>query len=324
MAPSLEPEQQLLSSVRQKINAAKVRTKQTSEKLFHECDKDGSGTLCLNELKATIRTTLKMPPNAVNDHEIGLLFAALDGDGSGDVELQELLEYLQKGKRSEEEEEAHKALQIKRTKKAVQMAFAKINCNEAAVRQLFAKIDADGGGKLSMCEFTTFVRQDLKLSQWDCKNRDLAALFENMDENGDGIDVDEFFAYLKDVKSTKTAGPSNLAPASTTQYGGRGLRRRQTYRQLLQSDCTASYRLSKSESQPQMPQLSSFVNLGRSAPSCSRLHMSSATDFVRMSSNPRHGSRDGATGQKAAKKSFSNPNIDRIMDRLKDSGVDIF
>ena len=33
----------------------------------------------------------------VNDHEIGLLFAALDGDGSGDVELQELLEYLQKG-----------------------------------------------------------------------------------------------------------------------------------------------------------------------------------------------------------------------------------
>jgi Ca2+-binding EF-hand superfamily protein len=323
MAPRLEPEQQLLSSVRQKINAAKVRTKQSWEQLFHECDKDGSGTLSLQELKATIRSTLKMPPNAVCDHEIGVLFAALDSDGSGDVELQELLEYLQRGQRSEEEEEARKAQQIKRTKKNLQMAFSKINCNEAAVRQMFAKIDADGGGKLSICEFTDFVRQDLKLSTWDCKNRDLTVLFETMDENGDGIDVDEFFAYLKGVTSTKAACPSNLAPQSITQYGGKAVRRRQTYRQLLQNDCTASYRLSKTESQPQIPQLSSFVSLGRSAAPASRMAMSSATDFVRMGTNPRLHSRDGTTGRKAVKGSMSHPNIDKIMNRLKDSGVEI-
>merc|ERR1711904_607050 len=177
----------------------------------------------------------------------------------------------------------------------------------AAGRQMFATIDADGGGKLSVCEFTDFVRQDLKLSQWNCKNRDLTALFETLDENGDGIDVDEFFSYLKGVASTKTACPSNLAPQSTTQYGGIAVRRRQTYRQLLQTDCTASYRLSKTESQPQIPQLSSFVSLGRSAAPASRLHMSSSTDFVRMGTNPRLASRDGTTGRKGLKQSSSHP-----------------
>jgi hypothetical protein len=201
------------------------------------------------------------------------------------------------------------------------MAFAKINCNEAAVRALFAKIDADGGGRLSLCEFTDFVRRDLKLSVWNCKNKDLTVLFETLDENGDGIDVDEFFSYLKGVTATKTADPSNLAP---TQYGGKAVRRRQTYRQMLQTDCIASHRLSKTESKPQIPQLSSFVSLGRSAAPASRLHMSSSTDFVRMGSNPRLNSRDGTTtGRKTAKPSFSNTNVDRIMNRLKDSGLEI-
>merc|ERR1719235_1746836 len=149
MAPQLDPEKELLGRARQKINAAKVRSKKTWEQLFAACDADGSGTLNLAELRETLRGPLNLPASALCDYDVNAVFQTLDTDNSGDVELVELVDFLTRGQWSKEEEEAKKEQQVKRVRKALELAFSKISSNEAEIRQLFQRIDLDGEGKVS-------------------------------------------------------------------------------------------------------------------------------------------------------------------------------
>ena len=50
-----------MGRARQKINAAKVRSRKTWEDLFAACDEDGSGSLDCAELKEVIRGPLGLP-----------------------------------------------------------------------------------------------------------------------------------------------------------------------------------------------------------------------------------------------------------------------
>jgi hypothetical protein len=62
--------------------------------LFERFDRDGSGTLEEHELRNAFRRTLRVPPSLVTDAEITCLCNILDADGSGNVSIQEILDFL--------------------------------------------------------------------------------------------------------------------------------------------------------------------------------------------------------------------------------------
>ena len=46
----------------------------------------------------------------------------------------------------------HACREVKRVRKAIELAFSRISSNEADIRALFQRIDLDGGGKVSYFE----------------------------------------------------------------------------------------------------------------------------------------------------------------------------
>jgi Ca2+-binding EF-hand superfamily protein len=63
--------------------------------MFSKFDKDGNGTLDVDELKMLARKYLKIPPRDVSDTELEALFAFLDEDGGGSLDLEELVNFLE-------------------------------------------------------------------------------------------------------------------------------------------------------------------------------------------------------------------------------------
>jgi len=67
------------------------------QKLFRRFDKDRSGTLNAEELKRLIRVELRVPPERLGDADIGALVLALDDDGGGDLSIDELVDFVERG-----------------------------------------------------------------------------------------------------------------------------------------------------------------------------------------------------------------------------------
>eukprot|EP00928_Gymnodinium_smaydae_P006788 TRINITY_DN1241_c0_g5_i1.p1 TRINITY_DN1241_c0_g5~~TRINITY_DN1241_c0_g5_i1.p1 ORF type:complete len:477 (-),score=92.93 TRINITY_DN1241_c0_g5_i1:73-1362(-) len=63
-------------------------------RLFACIDKDGSGTLQLNEVRSAVRHVMRIPASAVSDRDIAVLFRELDVDDSGAVDVGELLDFV--------------------------------------------------------------------------------------------------------------------------------------------------------------------------------------------------------------------------------------
>jgi Ca2+-binding EF-hand superfamily protein len=63
--------------------------------IFGRLDKDHSGFLCYEELKQAIRRTLRITPQTISDIDITALCSMLDSDGSGNVSIAELIEFVE-------------------------------------------------------------------------------------------------------------------------------------------------------------------------------------------------------------------------------------
>jgi len=228
MAPVLDPLTERFFVVRQKVNAAQRRSGLSWEKVFAEADADGSGTLTQAELKQVIREKLGLR-STINDHDVKALFEHVDCDCSGSIELEELLDYMRTGSVQDDSDEANlvkNAKRVERVQQAISLAFSKISSNEADIRKLFHDIDPDGDGTLSEFEFMGFVREDLKLSIWNCKKKDLMAFYHYLDKDGDGLDVDDLVdyvcrgeagAYLKDRQEKPRGFGAALGPIADAE-----------------------------------------------------------------------------------------------------------
>ena len=64
------------------------------EKFFRQYDKSGDGALELSEFRSAVRRVLKMPPAQLTDADIKLVFRHIDADDSGEIRLEELLEFV--------------------------------------------------------------------------------------------------------------------------------------------------------------------------------------------------------------------------------------
>lgn len=68
--------------------------KQDMSALFGFYDKDNSGTIGLDEFRQAARKHGKVTKEMVSDEELRRLFAQADEDGSGEIEVSEFVEFL--------------------------------------------------------------------------------------------------------------------------------------------------------------------------------------------------------------------------------------
>ena len=68
--------------------------KQDFAALFGFYDRDNSGTIGVEEFRQAARKHGKVTNTMVSDEELGRLFAQADEDGSGEIEVAEFVEFL--------------------------------------------------------------------------------------------------------------------------------------------------------------------------------------------------------------------------------------
>lgn len=253
----MEPRAEVLARTRRRINAARGRLHKSWQDVFGKCDKDQSGYLDFNELLEAVRTSLNVPENAICDYEMRTLFNEMDADRSGGVNIEELLNYLSQGFRTPEEINARAQVRIQRVRKNLKTAFQNLSSNELSIRKMFAKLDMDSDCTLSMYEFKTFVRMNLKLSFWDVCNTDIEDFYKYLDKDGHGISVDELIGF---VRSNSSERPAEFSFLELKGPLPKKLVRKKTYKQTLLED---SFRSTSMPNLSRLPYTPSVVSRGR-------------------------------------------------------------
>lgn len=153
----------------------------------------------------------------VNEYEVKALFNFLDDDGSGEIELAELLGFLQRGPITAEAAAARVVAQRKKVSKLLATQIKQRAPTEYQMRHLFKAYDGDGDGVMTQAELENFVRNELKLSQWDMSTSDLDAFYDYVDENGDGIEVEEILDTVFKGHERKEVPPAHARPSFRVQ-----------------------------------------------------------------------------------------------------------
>jgi hypothetical protein len=258
------------------------------------CDEDGNGVLDFNELKNAVRNpeVLKVPETTVNDHELKLFFNSMDADGSGGIELDEFLEYLQRGKQSPEEEEKRRLNKLTRIKGFLTVAFKKLGnstkTRDALVRDIeIAWLQKNGVPRKEISHdeaeemyknghrsdepvrvplhfFHEFIRVEMEITPMELKSPDVDRYLKSIGLEDDHFDIEDFLADVYN-KPKKNSGPVKVV--SVKQY-------RKTYKQELNKICADM--LHKDELPRYIKPSASFTNLGRTAPAVDRWNVSQA------------------------------------------------
>lgn len=255
----MESREEVLNRTRRRINAAKARLNKTWKDVLARCDKDNSGFLDYKELEFAVRTELNVPENAICQYELRTLFKAMDADSSGGVNIEELLNYLAQGFRTPQEIAARAQVRIQRVRKNLKTAFQTVATNESNMRKLFSKLDMDSDASLSLYEFKTFVRMNLKLSFWDVNNTDIEEFYVFLDKNGQGISVEELMAFVKTNNGERPKEFSFLEGLAVNPNDTR-CKRKKTFKQTLLED---SFRSTSLPNLSRLPYTSTMVGMGR-------------------------------------------------------------
>lgn len=284
----------VLANTRRKINAAKSRLQKSWEDVFGSCDKDKSGSLDYREFEEGVRTILNLPANAVCHNDLRTIFNEIDVDGSGGVNIEELLGYLTKGYRTPEEIASRAQVRIQRVRRALKMAFQNLATNDAALKKLFYKVDMDGDSSLSLYEFKTFVRMDLKLSFWDVNNSDAEEFYRHLDaNNANGVTVEELIAAVRTNSTSRTKHfsftaepltPTNSRPSSRQS-------KRKTFKQTLLEE---SFRSASMPDLSKMRYTASVVSRGRERMPATRSSLSKDSQMFFDPGGPERRLRQGS------------------------------
>lgn len=258
----MESREEVLARTRRRINAAKSRKGMSWQDVFGKCDKDQSGFLDYTEFSDAVRSSLNVPENAICDYELRTLFNEMDADRSGGVNIEELLIYLAQGFRTPEEIAARAQVRIQRVRKNLKAAFQTVASNEMSIRKLFSQLDMDADCSLSLYEFRTFVRMNLKLSFWDISNTDIDDFYKFLDRDGRGISVDELITFVRqnNAERPKEFSFQDLKKDSSTDSLRRRQLKKKTYKQQLLED---SFRSTSTPNLSRLPYTPSVVSLGR-------------------------------------------------------------
>lgn len=195
-------------------------------KLFKESDLDGSQRISFNELEKLARHSLHMTTKQLPPARLDMLWKSMDADKSGYIDAGELSRFTKLGKpktitkahaarlallaENERQHALERAAADRRQAKDVitkQMqaepadkeqldelsllfakALAKISTGHASVHKLFLKMDKNESGQVSIDEFRTMCREDLKLTpERGLPDEKLWSLWRALDQNENGF-----------------------------------------------------------------------------------------------------------------------------------------
>jgi len=143
-------------------------------------DKDGSGFIGFDEFCRMIRHDLKVDESEEHLH---IVFTSLDDDDSGQVSLDELVEFV--------------ADPTVRMRTRIRNAARNLSGSEFGLDELARHIDKDGSGQISFNEFKLMCRVQLRLLDPD---HVLQQVFRALDEDDSGsVSVDELIDFIKRV-----------------------------------------------------------------------------------------------------------------------------
>ena len=166
---------------------------------FAALDGDGSGELEEEE----IRVLAEQLGNSLSDAELEIAMAAMDADGSGAVDFAEFYEWWITNKDQEGGLFASIAAEIDERRKVEEL--------RAEAREMFHVFDDDSSGSLDKGE----VRKLAQSMGMMLSAKELDDAFSQMDTSGDGdVDFDEFFAVY-----AKIADPAGGMFYSVTRKG---------------------------------------------------------------------------------------------------------
>lgn len=255
----MEEKREILARTRNRIFLIKNRRGKSWQEVFAKCDKDQSGLLNYAELSNAVRDSLNIPECVIYNYELKILFEEIDADGSGEVSIEELLQYLTQGHKTPEQVAAKAQVRLQRVRKSLKTALQAVASNEMAMRKMFANLDKDGDSTISQNEFISFVRKKLALTSWDVSDTDIKDFFKHLDRDGGGVQVDEFIAF---VRSNQLDRPNDATalPPTPHRHQMRGGVKMKTYKQRLLEDNLRSVSLPDLS---RLPYTSSVVGLGR-------------------------------------------------------------
>eukprot|EP01043_Picozoa_sp_COSAG02_P005658 COSAG02_NODE_155_length_33066_cov_32.167562_2_plen_889_part_00 len=166
--------------------------------LFRQMDQDGNGALDVTEFTEAVRKS-GVGPNDISNYDLKRTFEAVDADGGGEIDGEELAAWLMALTREEERAEARgKALPkskqaLIRCMNAIKEASSQ-QVSKYGWKKLFEKFDEDGSGGLDCAEFTAAVRAESGLTTDDVSDSDMREVFGMIDDDGSGVISAEEFA----------------------------------------------------------------------------------------------------------------------------------
>eukprot|EP00933_Yihiella_yeosuensis_P001449 TRINITY_DN102384_c0_g1_i1.p1 TRINITY_DN102384_c0_g1~~TRINITY_DN102384_c0_g1_i1.p1 ORF type:complete len:323 (+),score=43.43 TRINITY_DN102384_c0_g1_i1:123-1091(+) len=277
---SFENQNNILSRVRRRLNAARNQLGLSWEHIFVICDKNKDGLISWSDLKCMVRKVLCVPTQALCDTELKTLYNACVKEGGTTLELTDILEFLQHGQSCPELNALRLQKRVDRTRRNIHMAFVNLGKDETDPRKVFENNDMDDSNYLSRYEFDWFMRDDLHLNHWDCTRDDMLTFYDQLDRNGDGIDVTEFLDYVRYAGKTKSKlGGQNLyyreqAEERDAYLHCKARRKRPTYKEVIEGS------LRKSESTPVIRLQPPFTREGRDRKPRSRHAATSGSFFL--------------------------------------------
>jgi Ca2+-binding EF-hand superfamily protein len=196
VAERAERAQQKLFSQAAATMFERLHSKDDARRVFHEFDKDESGSLDASEL-AEVAKTLGV---TLSDAQLEGMVKLLDRDGDGLIDIEEFISEVW----------SRKFAKLRSKFKACSYSLGGQDWEK-----LFRHYDRDNSGELDFDEFRRAVRRDVKVTPQMMPDIELREMFDHADASGDGaIDIDEFVGLLRaDSTSMPRASASEEAAA---------------------------------------------------------------------------------------------------------------
>jgi len=208
--PASKLSDEAINLVRSRIKAAAYvgPNGQGIDVMFRRFDKDGSGSLDAREVRRALRRSLRIPATSVSDQQIFSLCALLDLDGSGAVDIAELVAFI--GNESLEGPRGLLKEKLNTSLGKVSTSFD-LDCF-VSPRWKDTKDDSQRSSqRRRLPELSKSALDDLRskikaASYAGQFGSDMKALFSRFDRNGSGVlEVDEVRQALRRSRIPKTS-----------------------------------------------------------------------------------------------------------------------